>query len=286
MYTLLQVLLDNCVSRGACPILGGDFNACIGLVSGNDDVDLVGCSGFGERNAQGMLLAQWVMQNGLYIANRQEPTHQTEDSWTCRRSSDGILTQIDFIILDRRTVFDNTWNDNVIPIGLDHRCVHCTFHFNTSRIARRARLQKMKNWEPTLDEDGRPAKYHHEIQRRLATSRVSFGELEQILLDAGTRGGKSSRISFGFSGFGWTSKAPIAKAFGPTWRGTSEVVIADSDIISTRVSCMEVIKIRRVFKEFEPIERNFPTSCNTGPASSGATSSKWICKYVGTNFCW
>ena len=56
----------------------------------------------------------------------------------------------------------------------------------------------MKNWEPFLDEDGRPAKYHHEIQRRLATSRVSFGELEQILLDAGTRGGKRSRISFVF----------------------------------------------------------------------------------------
>ena len=47
-------------------------------------------------------------------------------------------------------------------------------------------------------EDGRPAKYHHEIQRRLATSRASFGELEQILLDAGTRGGKSSRISLAF----------------------------------------------------------------------------------------
>ena len=171
LYTLLQVLLDNCVSRGAYPILGGDFNACVGPVSRSDDVDLVGCFGFGERNAQGMLLAQWVMQNGLYIANRQKPTHQIEDSWTCRRSSDGTLTQIDFIVLDRRTLFDNTWNDYVIPIGLDHRCAHCTFHFNTSRVARRARLQKMKNWEPTLDEDGRPAKYHHEIQRRLSTSR-------------------------------------------------------------------------------------------------------------------
>ena len=82
MYTLLQVLLDNCVSTGAYPILGGDFNAS---VSRSDDVDLVGCFGFGERNAQGMLLAQWVMQNGLYIANRQRPTHQIEDSWTCRR---------------------------------------------------------------------------------------------------------------------------------------------------------------------------------------------------------
>ena len=139
MPTLLQVLLDNCVSRGAYPILGGDFNACIGLVSRSDDVDLVGCFGIGEGNAQGMLLAQWIMQNGLYIANRQKPTHQIEDSWTCRRSSDGTLTQIDFIVLDRRTLFDNTWNDYVIPIGLDHRCVDCTFPFNTSRVARRAK---------------------------------------------------------------------------------------------------------------------------------------------------
>ena len=85
-----------------------------------------------------------------------------------------------------------------MPLGLDHRCVHCTFHFNTSRVARRGRLQKLKNWEPTLDEGGRPAKYHHEVQRRLATSRACFSELEQILLDAGTRGGKCSRISLAF----------------------------------------------------------------------------------------
>ena len=40
-YTLLFIAA-NCVSRGACPILGGDFNACIGLVSGSDDVDWLG----------------------------------------------------------------------------------------------------------------------------------------------------------------------------------------------------------------------------------------------------
>ena len=109
MCTLLQVLFDNGVSRGAYPILGGDFNARIGPVSRSDDVDLVGCFGFGERNAQGMLLARWDMQNGLYIANRQGPAHQIENSWTCRRSSDGTLTQIDFIILDRQALFDNTF---------------------------------------------------------------------------------------------------------------------------------------------------------------------------------
>ena len=73
MYTLLQVLLENCVSRGACPILGGDFNACIGLVSKNDDVDLVGCSGFGERNAQGMF-----SHNGLCKMDFTLPTGKNQ----------------------------------------------------------------------------------------------------------------------------------------------------------------------------------------------------------------
>ena len=62
----------------------------------------------------------------------------------------------------------------------------------------------MKTWEPTWDEDGRPAKYHNEIERKFAASRMSFTELEQILLDARTRGGKCSRISLGF----WASNEP------------------------------------------------------------------------------
>ena len=54
----------------------------------------------------------------------------------------------------------------------------------------------------------------------------------------------------GISGFRWTSEAPIAKAFGTRLRGTSEVILADSDITSTRVSRMKIIKIRGVIKEF------------------------------------
>ena len=55
---------------------------------------------------------------------------------------------------------------------------------------------------------------------------------------------------FGILGFAWTWEAPIAMGFGTSLRGTSEVVIADSDITSTRVSCMEIIKIRGIMKEF------------------------------------
>ena len=49
--------------------------------------------------------------------------------------------------------------------------------------------------------------------------------------------------------------------------GISGVVIADSDITSARVSCMQVIKIGGVIEELGKMERNFPTSCNGGPAS-------------------
>ena len=186
-YTLLQVLVANYVSRGACPILGGDFNAYIGPVSKSDDVDLVGCLGFGERNAQGMLLTEWVIQNGVYIANRQNPTYQIEDSWTCRRSSDGILIQIDVIILDRPAVFDNSWNDYIIPIGLDHCWVHCTLHFSTPRVLNgKQRYKKLRIgnvlWMRVDVPQNISMKYNGGLWRFI-TSRASLSELGQTLLD-------------------------------------------------------------------------------------------------------
>ena len=56
----------------------------------------------------------------------------------------------------------------------------------------------MKNWEPTLDEDGCPPNIIMGLQRRLSTSRPPFSEVEQISLSAATRGGKCSRISLAF----------------------------------------------------------------------------------------
>ena len=146
-----------------------------------------------------MLRLRWTQCSGHVagMANRQWRTHQIEDSSTCRRWRNGTLTQIDFTVLDRRTLFHNTWSDYVIPIGFDHRCAHCTFHFNTSRAARKQDYKHLKTWEPTLDEDGHPAKNHHETQRRFPTPRAPFSESKQIL-NSGKRGGKCSRISLAF----------------------------------------------------------------------------------------
>ena len=51
------------------------------------------------------------------------------NSWTCKRSSDGNFVQIDFILSDARVFVESVWNDFVVPIGLDHRCVHSIMSF-------------------------------------------------------------------------------------------------------------------------------------------------------------
>ena len=43
MYELLDLLLRTCVREGRVPMLGGDFNACIGFAEGYDQVDLSDC---------------------------------------------------------------------------------------------------------------------------------------------------------------------------------------------------------------------------------------------------
>ena len=133
VYEILQLLLDNCRANGAAPIPGGDFNASIGILLGgpsdeDDDVDLLDAWGLGCRNRRGRWFVQWILSNGLRIASRQKHVDFAH-SWTCKRSSDGNFVQIDFILSDARVFVESVWNDFVVPIGLDHRCVHCIMSF-------------------------------------------------------------------------------------------------------------------------------------------------------------
>lgn len=64
---MVLLKLNECINcwrycwTGACTAFGGDLNACIGCGSGSSDVDLFGSFCFADRNAQGMLIAQWPM---------------------------------------------------------------------------------------------------------------------------------------------------------------------------------------------------------------------------------
>ena len=106
-------------------MLGGDFNACVGGSQPGDDVTLVGRWGCGLRNARGRTLVSWVLENGFQILSRQSDMEDVAESWTCRRYFDDAKVQLDFLIGDMRAQTKAVWMDNSLPIGLDHRCVHC-----------------------------------------------------------------------------------------------------------------------------------------------------------------
>ena len=192
MYEILQLLLDNCRANGAVPIFGGDFNASIGVLldgRGDDDendVDLLGTWGLGCQNARGTWLVQWILSNGLRVASRQKH-YDFADSWTCKRSSDGNCVQIDFILSDAMVMVESVWNDFMVPIGLDHRCIHCKMSFKR-RTTRQKEMNQcgMKRWKPIMDDEGRPGNFHHAISAAISARTLSgFNDLEDILLTAG-----------------------------------------------------------------------------------------------------
>ena len=138
MYELLDSVLDGLGQTPGRIIVGGDFNACIGGVQLGDDLHSLGWWGVGRRNDRGVHLANWVLLNGFQILSRQTNAHDINDSWTCQRYFDETRVQLDFILSDSKANVADVWLDNIVPIGLDHRCVHCI----VTRTAKR-KLKKM-----------------------------------------------------------------------------------------------------------------------------------------------
>ena len=125
MYDLMDLLLSNCERVGASAEVGGDFNAMLGDCREADDRDVLGTRGFGERNDRGWMMAHWVARIGLLVQSRLDPHVSVEDSWTCRRAMDGQLVQIDYILSTGNLALVTCKYDHSMPVGLDHRCVHC-----------------------------------------------------------------------------------------------------------------------------------------------------------------
>ena len=159
VYELLNLLLTNCRQSGAIPIIGGDFNASIGEAQAGEDVNTFGGSGIGRRNARGQLLMQWVLENGFLVQNRLDHKLLGEDSWTCCRTFDSSLVQIDFIFTTPKLIIMDSWCDFSIPIGLDHRCVHCVFQLVSPSRKRKQQKWNFKFWQPTLNDNGLPAAF-------------------------------------------------------------------------------------------------------------------------------
>ena len=82
------------------------------------------------------------------------------------------------------------WNDFALPIGLDHRCAPCILQFQCSSPPRVRRQRGLKRWQPTLDSDGLPARFHNILHRnKIRGHHNSLEGFERSLRDAGQQGG-------------------------------------------------------------------------------------------------
>ena len=160
MYDVLNLPGNACVEAGDILIMGGDFNACTGSIDCDDLTFLqhVGPIGMGQRNAKGTMLIHWILQNKFYIFKRDGSSHRAE-SWTCRRAFDGAYVQIDFIIRDAYFILKRAWQDHCIPIGNDHRCVHCILSRTEPYKQKYPRKHLLKGWKPFFDESGQPTAF-------------------------------------------------------------------------------------------------------------------------------
>ena len=107
---------------------------------------------------------RFVLAKGLQICNRQSTTDNMEASWTCCRTLDSTCVQLDYILANFRLQTVEVWNDFALPIGLDHCCAHCILRFQWCSRPRMRQQRGLKWWQPTLDSNGLPAKFHNIIR--------------------------------------------------------------------------------------------------------------------------
>ena len=142
---------------------------------------------------------QWVLENGLLVQNRLDHKLLGEDSWTCCRTFDSSLVQIDFIFTSPKLIIMDSWCDFCIPIGLDHRCVHCVLQLVSPPKKWKQQKWSFKFWQPTLNDNGLPDAFQEKIRSLIRSSNPStFHDLEVMLTQAGIQHGKIERPAMPF----------------------------------------------------------------------------------------
>ncbi|CAK0871546.1 unnamed protein product [Prorocentrum cordatum] len=142
-------------------------------------------------------MVQFVLEHGLRILSGQSVAEAGEDGWTCRRTMDGALAQLDFILAGGRVQCHKTSYDNCLPIGLDHRCVHGVEQLRVQRDrstiegGRKRRQKSFKKWKPKLDERGQPQYVQDDLSMLVLEhgSTASFEQVEAAFQDAATKFG-------------------------------------------------------------------------------------------------
>ena len=193
VYEILRLFLGNAVRDGQIPLVGGNFNACIGEAEECDHVEFIGPCGMGERNKRGNALIEFVLEEGLCIFNRHMDMLHVNDGWTCSGSNDGRLVQIDFVLGASQFLLDDVWYDFGLPIGLDHRCVHCKLRCFAGTRDPFKKHRRLKGWKPHLDDDNLRTKFQNAVSAaRTCCPDLTFASLEHVLRHCAGDGGQNS----------------------------------------------------------------------------------------------
>ena len=143
-------------------VVMGDFNARLGKRDG--DEQKVGPFGFGQRNHRGHMLADFLEKENLFMMNsffKKKPQRR----WTWVSPSGSTKSEIDFILTDKRHIFNDVSVINRVKTGSDHRMVRGTLNINIK--LERSRLMK-STLRPTPVQIQGSENFQLELQNRFA----------------------------------------------------------------------------------------------------------------------
>ena len=114
----------------------------------------------------------------------------------------GILTKPEHNLFHSTVNVADVWLDNIVPIGLGHRCVHCIVIWAVQRRFKKKSAKGFKHWKPYLDENGQAAAYQSKFLHTESKSNGSANEqllkLEEDILMIGKEGDECKRIQSKF----------------------------------------------------------------------------------------
>ena len=135
-YTQLQDVIDSLPKKDVI-IVVGDFNAKIGKgIQHEEEVQVIGQHGLGERNERGNLLVDFCIENNMSVANTMFSQHPRRlYTWQCP-GNPAVRNQIDYILIKKR------WKSSVklaktLPgadIGSDHQLLIADVRVKLKRI--------------------------------------------------------------------------------------------------------------------------------------------------------
>lgn len=145
-----QVYREHKRKRGLLFVMG-DFNAHIGKKQSNSE-QFCGNFGIGKRNRNGMIMEQFVTENGLYTAS----THFKHPARHCTtwkgntRDNKPLYTQLDYICCPRRQMplIRDCRAYNGTTTNTDHKLLVCRLHLDEmSRMNQQNLMNKTRAYQ-------------------------------------------------------------------------------------------------------------------------------------------